>query len=235
MIKLRQHSQTQIDDPTDWNAARREFATFTTAYNAVYHAAHILLNSSFLDVQIYAGSRHILGRPIRRGDYIRSEKVVKKWAVGGDENNSSRHSAQDQTASTAAANAAYHAACMLREGSTNLDAFDSMDIIHLPWCHYLATLTLWAFHHARPNRWGNGEDDSGEMVWDARKDMEELLSNMASAKPWNLGATQSRSTGALVWVMADVLGKVRWGIVHAGVLVLKALIPMRLIGQYEGI
>lgn len=190
-------------------------------------------------MQIYAGSRHILGRPIRRGDYIRSEKVVKRWTSGGDDNTTSHNSpgvtrqGQDEQSSSAAAKAAYHAACMLREASTNLDAFDSMDIIHLPWCHYLATLTLWAFHHARPSRWTDHEDEAGEMVWDARKEMDELLSSMASAKPWNLRSVQGRNTGALVWVMADVLGKVRWGIVHAGVLVLKALIPMRLIGQYE--
>ncbi|KAI0123794.1 fungal-specific transcription factor domain-containing protein [Xylariales sp. AK1849] len=242
-IEQRRRDQVPSESDVDLNAARREFSTFSTAYNAVYHAAHILLNSSFLDIQIYAGARHILGRPVRRCDYVRSERVVKRWAAGADEadttpRNGSPRLIGDGTrgahVSAAAAKASYHAACMLHEASSNLDDFDSMGLFHLPWCLYLSTLTLWAFHHSRPGRWAGNEDDESEMVWDARKEMDDLLTYMAAAKPWNLGVTQSRrSTGGLVWVMADVLGKVRWGIVHSGVLVLKALVPMRLINQYE--
>ncbi|KAH6654047.1 fungal-specific transcription factor domain-containing protein [Truncatella angustata] len=239
VIKQRQHSQAPSDEPVDWNAARREFATFSTAYNAVYHAAHILLTSSFLDVQIYAGSRHILGRPIRRGDYIRSEKVIKRWvtyaeAPGSTSRGGSPIPSHDEVVPGAAAKAAYHAACMLRDASTNLDDFDSMGIFHVPWCLYLAALTLWAFHHARPSRRGGNEDDTSEMVWDARKEMDELLLSMTAVKAWNIGTNQTcRSPLGLVWVLAEALGKVRWGIVHSGVQVLRALVPMRLIGHYE--
>ncbi|KKY26044.1 putative transcription factor [Diplodia seriata] len=48
---------------------RQEFVTWATANAAVYHAAHVLLNAEFLDLQIYAGARHILGRPVGRADY----------------------------------------------------------------------------------------------------------------------------------------------------------------------
>lgn len=61
--------------------ARRELAVFTTSYNAVYHASQVLLNADFLDLQIYAGARHILGRPVQRSDFVRSERVVKQWAT----------------------------------------------------------------------------------------------------------------------------------------------------------
>lgn len=245
-LKLRQQSPASSEDAM---AMRREFATFTTAYNSVYHAAQILLKSSFLDVQIYAGSRHILGRPVNRFDYVRSEKVVKQWASGAQAGpgepplssttpTSPHRDPAASSSSTHAAAAAIHAASMLSDASANLDDFDSMGIFHLPWCLYLATLTLWAYNHARPSgggRWGGGAEDEGsEMVWDAKKDMEDLLSSMRAAKPWDLGQNQARrSTGGLTWIMAEALSKTRWGIVHAGVQVLKALIPMRLIGQYE--
>ncbi|KAK6088033.1 hypothetical protein SCUP234_01099 [Seiridium cupressi] len=243
VIKQRQLSQAPGNESVDWNTARREFATFTTAYNSIYRAAHILLNSSFLDVQIYAGSRHILGRPIRRGDYIRSEKIVRRWTSGSDGadlapsfDSPRPGNPAEEPVSTSAAVAAHHAACMLREASTHLDDFDSMGIFHVPWCFYLATLTVWAFQHARPSRWNGNEDESSEMVWDARKEMDELLSSMTGPKLWKLGSTQGRgSTAGLCFYMSEVLGRVRWGIVHAGTLVLKALIPMRLVGQYEGL
>ncbi|KAF2085590.1 hypothetical protein K490DRAFT_46125 [Saccharata proteae CBS 121410] len=114
---------------------RREMLTFTTAHNAIYHAAHILLNAEFLDLQIYAGARHILGRPVGRPDYERSQRIIKSWA-----------SQQPAPASTAA----WHAAQLLRAGMTDLQDFDSMGLFHYPWTVYLATLTCWAFHHARP-------------------------------------------------------------------------------------
>jgi hypothetical protein len=241
-IKQRQQRQTANDMDVDSDAIHREFATFSTAYNAVYHAAHILLSSSFLDIQIYAGARHILGRPVSRNDYIRSERVVKRWAAGPDVTESTskigsqgliRNGTRSAT-SEAAAKAAYHAACLLHEASLNLDEFDSMGLFHVPWCLYLATLTMWAFQHTRPSRWGGNEEDESEMVWDARKEMDGLLSSMSGSKSWNLRVTEGRrSTGGLVWVMAETLGKVRWGVIHSGVLVLKALIPLRLINQYE--
>lgn len=84
--------------------ARREFAVFATSYNAVYHAAQVLLNADFLDLQIYAGARHILGRPVQRGDFVRSERIVKQWAA---------IDASD-VRSVSSAKAAWHAATLLR-------------------------------------------------------------------------------------------------------------------------
>ena len=224
------------------DAAHREFTTFATAYNAVYHAAHVLLNAEFLDIQIYAGARHILGRPVQRADYLRSERVVKRWAVvdnsespGFMDDTGGPKAAGSARGNMAAAKAAWHAACLLHDASTNLDDFDAMGLFHVPWCLYLATLTSWAFHHARPGRWNRDSEDGGsEMVWDARKEMDDLISSMAGTKPWNSVLMQGRRrTGGLVWIMANALSKVRWGIVHSGVMVLRGLVPGRLINQYE--
>ncbi|KAJ9139426.1 Transcription factor [Pleurostoma richardsiae] len=226
---------------TDLEAARKEFATFSASYNAVYHAANVLLHSDFLDIQIYAGARHILGRPVQRADYLRSERVVKRWAAQGlspaaespgSYTPDSNRAPDDGGSCAAAAKAAWHAACLLHDASNNLDDFDAMGLFHVPWCLYLATLTCWAFHHARPGR--AAEDDDGEIVWDARREMDGLVASMSGAKPWNLVSLQGRrKTGGLVWVMANALSKVRWGIIHAGVIVLRGLVPLRLINQYD--
>ena len=211
----------------DNHAAKREqqeFAVFSTSYNTVYHAAQVLLNADFLDLQIYAGARHILGKPVQRMDYIRSEGVVKRWATTEP---------SDQNPSCAA-KAAWHAAMILRETSQQLEDFDAMGLFHMPWCLYLATLTCWAFHHSAPARGGSVNNDS-EMVWDAKAEMDALISRMASIdSPETLLAKQGiEKTGGLVWIMANVLERVRWGIIHASVLVLRGLVPWRLINQYQ--
>lgn len=245
-----------------------EWAAFAAAYRSVYHAAQALLHMDFLDIQIYAGARHILGRPVQQQDYLRSSRVVKRWASSSGEK---------------AAIAAWHAACMLCDvivtaknnnsnsnsnssnsqlvgpSSTTVDsdAVIQTNLFHVPWCLYLATLTCWAFHHAKPSRgkiagsssrdryedeedlYGDESDESDEIVWNPQKEMEALVrtmagsGNAASAVKNVLFGQDRRGTNGLVWVVADLLSKVRWGIVHAGVVVLRGLVPTRLINQYE--
>ncbi|KAF2836187.1 hypothetical protein M501DRAFT_996898 [Patellaria atrata CBS 101060] len=205
---------------------KREFACYATAYNAIYHAAHIILNAEFLDLQIYAGARHILGRPVGRPDYARSQRVVKKWVAD---------------APKSAAKSAWHGAHILRDGITNLDDFDAMGLFHYPWCLYLATITCWAFHHARPSSSAVLEDDRGpedddEMVWDARAEMEAVVLEMAEAGPEALArGAGKRRTGGLTAVVAKCLSRVRWAVVHDGMMVLRGLVPGRLICQYDSL
>lgn len=246
----------------------------------------------FLDVQIYAGARHILGRPVQQQDYVRSSRVVRRWASG--EGGKGR-----------AATAAWHSARMLRDvfmapvrsaadvvdddgdnkkshgaprpGEAEDDGVESStglgvgagarlagrvthtSLFHVPWCLYLASLACWAFHHAKQGRRRFGEDDDDndndrglddksydsdgsedEIVWDSQREMEALVTSMAgsagkaeSSMRDVLASQGRRGTNGLVWVVADVLSKVRWGIVHGGVVVLRGLVPMRLINQYE--
>ncbi|KAI0535273.1 fungal-specific transcription factor domain-containing protein [Xylaria digitata] len=217
--------------PRDNN--KEDLSSFATAYNAVYHAAKALLHMDFLDIQIYAGSRHILGRPVLQKDYIRSSQVVKRWAAAATHNEPSQ---QQPLSTMCASTASWHAAQLLHEVSESLPNTKTMGLFHVPWCLYLATLTCWAVHHATPGR--NFGDDSGmnadEIVWDPIGDMRIFISNMADGSPNDtIQPNWQRGTTALAWVMADVLTKIRWGIIHSGVSVLRGLVPQRLINQYE--
>lgn len=228
-------------EPND--APASEWPAFAAAYRAVYHAAQALLHMDFLDVQIYAGARNILGRPVQQQDYVRSSRVVKRWASGSRER---------------AATAAWHGAGMLRDlmtgdGSPDLSGSSKpvmesahlTSLFHVPWCLYLATLSCWAFHHAKSTRRGRLEDEnhfdeddddsdgSDEIVWDSKKEMHDLVTAMTGSVRDVMACQGRRRTNGLVWVVADSLSKVRWGIVHAGVVVLRGLVPMRLINQYE--
>ncbi|EEH02599.1 conserved hypothetical protein [Histoplasma capsulatum G186AR] len=109
----------------------RKFVGLKTATNVMYHAAHITLNVEVLDLQIYAGAPHILGRLVTASDFDRSQRVVTRWL------NEDPHSA---------AKATRHASYILQDAIMNLNDWDETDVFHYPWCLYLATLTCWAFH-----------------------------------------------------------------------------------------
>lgn len=77
-------------------------------------------------------------------------------------------------------------------------------------------------------------DESDEIVWDPRVETEALVANMAEmAQRGNTSAvSQRQQTHGLVWMMAEILTKVKWEIVQARVLVVR-LVPQRLINQYD--
>ncbi|KAG9957694.1 FMN-linked oxidoreductase, partial [Aureobasidium melanogenum] len=211
--------------PAEQQEARRGFAMFSTANSALYHAAYVVLFSDFLDIQIYAGARHLLGRPVRREDYTRSQRVVKRWA-------------NEQT--QYAAKAAWHAGHIVKDAVMNLEGFDAGGLFIHPWCLYLATVTVWSYHHARPGgkQSRGSEDDEDEMIWDAQADMNALIGGMTSGTAEQLASSlasnRKASTAGLTAVISKQLSKVRWAVVRDGMLVLKGLVPWRLINDAEG-
>ncbi|KAL3426091.1 hypothetical protein PVAG01_02882 [Phlyctema vagabunda] len=209
---------------------KSEFTRFSTATTAIYHAAHIILNVEILDLQIYAGARHIIGRPVTRVDYDRSRRILKQWAKPGG--------------SPAAVKASWHAAHLLRDGIMNLDNWDVNDVFHYPWCLYLATLTLWGFHFAGSDKTeqekSGGIDGMGiqhdDIVWDAQAEMNALVSGMTSVTPEGLWRMAGKyQTSGLTAVMAKHLSSVRWAVVHEGMKVLRGLVPERSINQYDSL
>ncbi|KPI38137.1 Zinc finger protein klf1 [Cyphellophora attinorum] len=215
---------------------RSEFQHFTTSTLAIYHAAHIVLNVEVLDLQIYAGARHIIGRQVSTGDFDRSRRKVREWSTpegrpgGGSESCTA---------------AVWHAAHLLRDGIMNLDNFINTTF-HYSWCLYLATLVLWSFHNSsRPDRpisqavsstdaarrrSDSVTDDDGASMGmsysreDAKAEMNALVSGMTSGVPGGLWRTAGRySTRGLVTIMSQDLSNIRWAVVHEGVKVLKGL------------
>ncbi|OQO11598.1 hypothetical protein B0A48_03325 [Cryoendolithus antarcticus] len=191
-------------------AAKEDFIRFSTSTRAIYHAAQLILHVELLDLQIYAGAKHILGRPVAPHDYQRSRKLIKRW-VSDD--------------GPKAAVAASHAAHLLRDGLTHLEDWDTDQTFHYPWCLYLATLTCWAFHRA-PNDEDGGTASAEISAPEKRHDrsMNALVSSMTSAGPEGLSRlTGKLDTRGLVHVIAAHLGGVRWAVVHEGMKVLKSL------------
>ncbi|KAI5365052.1 hypothetical protein Slin15195_G045900 [Septoria linicola] len=195
------------------------YEDFIVAYGSLYHAAQICLLAEVLDLQIYAGARHILGRPVTRADYTRSQKVVKRWA---------------NECSDSAASAAWHSAMILREASQRSEGIVAHSYHH-PWVLFLATLTIWSFFHARPLPPGLSAADDDEVIWNPKEHMHALLEHMNTTPLDKLAVKWPQSgrncTVSLTAVVVDWLSKVRWGVIHDGMAVLKGLISSRLINE----
>ncbi|EOA88745.1 uncharacterized protein SETTUDRAFT_73803, partial [Exserohilum turcica Et28A] len=168
--------------------AAREFSVHRVATLALYHAAHILLHAPFLDLQIYAGARHILGRPVARSDYARSQRAVKKWVA-------------EQT--TPVQSAVWHAAALVRDSVDVLDPVGTGADVgngrlwHHAWAVYLAALVIWGAWYARPASSSSSssssqlladqplpvlsshahedDDDDDDIIWDPTHEMHVLL------------------------------------------------------------
>ncbi|EME81725.1 uncharacterized protein MYCFIDRAFT_50372 [Pseudocercospora fijiensis CIRAD86] len=207
-------------DPEAQLYSVQRFDSFVAAYNALYHAAQLILLAEILDLQIYAGARHILGRSVSRMDYSRSQKVVKRWA--------------NEDASRAA-RAVWHAAHILQASARHSDSeFVVGDLFHHAWTLILGTLTIWSFYHSRPS----SQTDDDEPIWDAKEHMHQQLHFMTSASPETLAtvtpAAGKKCTAGLTSVVVNSLTKIRWGVIHDGTSVLKGLVPWRLISEDDG-
>ncbi|KAL2365166.1 hypothetical protein RJZ56_001886 [Blastomyces dermatitidis] len=215
----------------------RKFVGLKTATHVMYHAAHITLNVEVLDLQIYAGAPHILGRVVTAGDFERSQRVVTRWL-----NEDPR----------SAAKATKHASYILQDAIMNLNDWDETDVFHYPWCLYLATLTCWAFHlptsssststalDRNPNN-KNNNNNSEQEYQQQSPNPAPRSSNANSLTPRNqlttlvvamttcntleeLSALAGKfDTVGLTSIMSQQLASVRWAVVHDAMKVLVSL------------
>ncbi len=204
------------------------FQRFAIANSAVYHIAQLILEVEIADLQIYSGAKHMLGRAVTDLDRQRSRTRIKEW-IHRDGKSAGR--------------AVCHAARLFRDGVLKLENWNVDDMIHYPWCLYLATLMCWTFHSTvvensaddlQPSlmsitELGCESDEDGD--WDAKTEMNALISAMT-----RLGFTSDtfardtwvvagkHSAAGLITCMVKQLNTVRWAVVRDGMTVLKNLL-----------
>jgi hypothetical protein len=204
----------------------RKFTGLKTATNVLYRSAHITLNVEILDLQIYAGASHILGRVVTTSDYERSHRNVTRW-VNEDPASASK--------------AARHASSILQDAIMNLNDWDDADVFYYSWCLYLATLTCWAFHLPMSTTASrrlhsesitdpgyshyNGSGNQAAITSQRQNEMSAMLIAMTTCNSLEeLSSLAGRfSTRGLTSVMAKQLGTVRWAVVHDAMKVLNHL------------
>ncbi|KAK4942567.1 hypothetical protein LTR10_017696 [Elasticomyces elasticus] len=212
------------------SAQYAKFQRYAVANSAVYHTAQLILEVETADLQIHAGAKHITGRPVSDLDRQRSRARLNEF-ITRDEGKS-------------VGRAGWHAARLIRDGVRKLDNWNVDDMIHFPWCLYLATLTCWAIQssaiesridglqkslHAPmpPDRGLDDEDD----VWDSETDMKALISALSRLDPasdtfakdiWS--AAGNHRPHGLLTCMVRHLSTIRWAVIREGMIVLKHLV-----------
>ncbi|KAL4802005.1 major facilitator superfamily domain-containing protein [Aspergillus unguis] len=186
----------KLSFPSPIDEARR-FTALKASAMALYRAASLALHVEVLDLQIAAGAAQILGRAVSERDFMRSRRGLSLWMTG-----------------TGCSSAAKHAALLLQDAVLSLHDWDQTDAFHFPWCLYLATLTVWAFH-------------SGGVEKDIRHkptDLSSLIVAMTTSSPDELvNLAGGYDTRPLVRAMAQQLAVVRWAVVHDAMKVLLGL------------
>jgi hypothetical protein len=225
-----------------------KFQRFTVANLAVCHTAQLILSADIIDLQINAGARHIIGRPVTASDKERSRIRINEWIC---ENGGER-----------ASKATWHAARLFRDGVRKLENWNVDEMFHYPWCLYLATLTCWTLQHAsakaamaklfvHPDSRDNvrrmserekgnsfmqherlgGDGEGEEDDWDSKAEMNALISAMTRLEAGRGGFAQDMwraagkgKIGGLLGCMVKQLGTVRWAVVREGMIVLRGLL-----------
>ncbi|XRM44193.1 hypothetical protein ABZX51_007336 [Aspergillus tubingensis] len=180
---------------------------------ALYHTAHIVINCEVRHLQAAAGAKAIFGHIVMPEDRHISEDWIRNWV---------------STNATAAEQAAWHAAQMMREGILNLRNWDVNGVFHYPWCLVIGTLTCWAFHC-----FGGGISDAREICRHPERDMPQtqsrvlmnhMVSLMGSVSPANIRRTLGKCcTHGLTVEVARYLRSVRWTAAYEAMKLLMAL------------
>jgi hypothetical protein len=80
-------------------------------------------------------------------------------------------------------------------------------------------------------------DEEDEIIWDPAAEMKILLATIIRSDPAKVlehggiaGGIGKRGTNGLAAVVSRCLSKVRWAVVHDGMMVLRGLVQWRLVG-----
>ncbi|KAK7204881.1 fungal-specific transcription factor domain-containing protein [Myxozyma melibiosi] len=107
---------------------------FILASSSLHRLGIIRLYTDVLQLHVYAGLSHVLGRPIRAQDWLRAEDAMKAWAR-----------------SPGSYLSVWHASRLVSGaflGQAGQYSADNDVVLHRPWCLYLGCLVLWAYGYA---------------------------------------------------------------------------------------
>ncbi|KAH6999106.1 fungal-specific transcription factor domain-containing protein [Ilyonectria sp. MPI-CAGE-AT-0026] len=188
-----------------------DFEKDTVSLLALYHTAHIIVNTDVRNLQIAAGAKAVFGHMVTSEDRAESTQLVQQWV---------------QQSPKSAAHAAWHAAQMFREGLLKLQSWDDTEAFHYPWCLYIGTLTCWAFQHFSVEGVVCNHDSmqKGEMAGNSKASMTNTVSQMASLTLMNDSKRPTECcTHGLAVEVAEYLKTIRWTAAYEATKVLEGL------------
>ncbi|KAL3465224.1 fungal-specific transcription factor domain-containing protein [Aspergillus heterothallicus] len=217
----------------------KRFTSLKHAALALYRAASLALHVEVLDLQIVAGATSILSRAVTEQDRQRSTRILSRWLSGSGSGAGSGAGA----GAGSAAPAARHAAFLLQDAVLSLHEWEATDAFHFPWCVYLATLVVWAFHSRTvieagallgqgqgqgqnlAHGHGYGGTSTGTGPMQRATDLSSLIVAMTTCGSVEelAGLAGGYDTRQLVRGMAQQLATVRWAVVHEAMKILVGL------------
>lgn len=185
--------------------------------NCLYHSAQILLWCNAIDLQIYSGAKHILGRQITEPNIAVAKEEMYQWYsnLGYTEK------------------CLMHASQLIREGLMN-STFEAVieGTFHYPWCLYLATLVCWSFYNIQGNLQNSllsarkSNQDKKRKTWidnASYSSMKDLILSITSMAPSQYRSMTSADVSGLLYEVRSQLKTVRWGLTYEAQIVLKSL------------
>lgn len=186
-----------------------------------------MINCEIRHLQVAAGAKAIFGHLVTPSDFQDSCNWVREWL----------HSSSDS-----AGRAAWHAALLFREGMLGLKNWDVQGVFHYPWCLYIATLTLWVFHHFGAEAMDSSDEEHAattrahvcdhkstaarieDIQKRSRSSMNHLVATMASVTPAYMNVLMGKCcTHGLTIEMAKFLRSIRWTAAYEAMKVLEGL------------
>lgn len=122
--------------------------TDATAPTVLFHLAHLTMHADIIDIQIFSGTKRLLGRRVSEKDYLNVFQRMKSWAC-----------------TPVARHAVLHAFKLLaavlvsKPGKSNANEYQNPQptinyscrndaMFYRPWGVYLASLVIWAYQRA---------------------------------------------------------------------------------------
>lgn len=187
---------------------------FILASSSLHRLGIIRLYTDVLQLHVYAGLSHVLGRAIRAQDWLRAEDAMKAWAR-----------------SPGSSVSVWHAARLVSGALLGQDGLYSADgdvVLHRPWCVYIGCLVLWAYGYAsedcsrrftgytpidpESSKPTTSKSDHRLRDWSAREDTERYLEALlAVTDPSGIpGVATKNCTIGLMAYAGELFRSCRW-------------------------
>ena len=122
--------------------------TDSTAPTVLFHLAHMTMHADIIDIQIFSGTRRLLGRRVSEKDYLNVFQRMKSWACTPI----ARHAVLHAFKLLAAVLISKPAKSTQNEYQTSAPTINyscrNDAMFYRPWGVYLASLIIWAYQRA---------------------------------------------------------------------------------------
>ncbi|KFA77777.1 hypothetical protein S40288_00525 [Stachybotrys chartarum IBT 40288] len=147
--------------------------------SVLYHLSHLSLHSDFVDCQVYAGAKRLLGRKVSTRDYHNVIKRMNSWSKQASTRHAILHAFKLLYRILVDPHGRRRSNTQYRGPSTIQYSLRNDTDPHRPWIMYYASLTVWSFVHALGRPPGKGFPNRPYLGVDLYARVAEYLTSVA--------------------------------------------------------